>query len=56
MAPLGHPIHLTHEASVLQGFSLPLGDWQPGRFRLKVTVTDNIAGTTASSEVAFQLR
>jgi GWxTD domain-containing protein len=56
MTPLGHPIHLTHEASVLQGFSLPLGDWQPGRFRLKVTVTDNIAGTTASSEAPFQVR
>ena len=56
MTPLGHPIHLTHEASVLQGFSLPLGDWQPGRFRLTVTVTDNIAGTSASNSVPFQLR
>jgi GWxTD domain-containing protein len=56
MAPLGHPIHLTHEASVLQGFSLPLGDWQPGHFRLKVTVTDNIAGTSASNDILFQVR
>jgi hypothetical protein len=54
--PFGHPIHLTHESSPLQGFSLPAAGWAAGPYRLRVTVTDNLTGDTATSEVAFRTR
>jgi GWxTD domain-containing protein len=54
--PLGHPIHLTREPSLLQAFSLPLAGWQAGRYRLQVHVTDNLNGGVAGSEIAFQVR
>jgi GWxTD domain-containing protein len=54
--PLGHPIHLTREPSLLQAFSLPLAGWQAGRYRLQVHVTDNLNGSVAASEIAFQVR
>jgi hypothetical protein len=54
--PLGHPIHLTREPSLLQAFSLPLAGWAAGRYRLQVHVTDNLNGNVAGSEIAFQVR
>jgi GWxTD domain-containing protein len=54
--PLGHPIHLTREPSLLQAFSLPLTGWASGRYRLQVHVTDNLNGNVAASEMAFQVR
>jgi len=54
--PLGHPIHLTREPALLQAFSLPLAGWQAGRYRLQVHVTDNLNGSVAGSEIAFQVR
>ena len=54
--PLGHPIHLTREPSLLQSFSLPLDGWSAGRYRLQVHVKDNLNEAVAASEIAFQLR
>ena len=54
--PLGHPIHLTREPSLLQSFSLPLDGWQSGRYRLQVHVKDNLNDAVAASEIAFQVR
>jgi hypothetical protein len=54
--PLGHPIHLTREPSLIQAFSLPLAGWASGRYRLQVHVTDNLNGNVAASEIAFQVR
>ena len=54
--PLGHPIHLTREPSLIQAFSLPLDGWAAGRYRLQVHVTDNLNGNVAASEIAFQVR
>ena len=54
--PFGHPIHLTHETASLQSFSLPATGWAAGTYRLRVTVTDNLTGHEASSEIAFRTR
>ena len=54
--PFGHPIHLTHEQNLVQGFALSLAGWPPGPYRLEVIVTDNLTGGTARSEVPFRVR
>ena len=54
--PLGHPIHLTREPSLLQSFSLPLDGWNAGRYRLQVHVKDNLSEAVAASEIAFRVR
>jgi GWxTD domain-containing protein len=54
--PFGQPIRLTREQGFFQGFSLPIAGWRPGPYRVRVTVTDNLTGATASGETAFRLR
>jgi GWxTD domain-containing protein len=54
--PFGRPIHLTHEESLVQGFSLPLAGWAPGSYRLEVTVFDNLTGGTAERRIPFTVR
>ena len=54
--PLGHPIHLTREPSLLQAFSLPLDGWNTGRYRLQVHVKDNLNDAVAAAEIAFRVR
>jgi hypothetical protein len=54
--PFGRPIHLTHEESLVQGFSLPLAGWSPGPYRLEVSVFDNLTGATARRKLTFTVR
>jgi len=54
--PFGQPIRLTREQGFFQGFSLPITGWRPGTYRVRVTVTDNLTGQTASGETPFRLR
>jgi len=53
--PFGQPIRLTREQGFFQGFSLPIAGWHPGTYRVRVTITDNITGRTASGETPFRL-
>ena len=54
--PFGRPIHLTHEESLVQGFSLPLAGWAPGSYRLEVIVFDNLTGGSALRQMPFTVR
>jgi hypothetical protein len=54
--PFGKPIQMTHEQGFFQGFSLPIAGWRPGSYRVRVTITDNLTGATASGEAAFRIR
>jgi GWxTD domain-containing protein len=54
--PFGRPIHLSGQQALLQGFALPIADWAAGEYRLQVTVTDNISGTSAHGETTFRVR
>jgi GWxTD domain-containing protein len=52
----GHPIDLTHEQGLFQGFSLPTTGWRAGPYRLRVTIKDNLTGRTAAGDLAFRLQ
>jgi GWxTD domain-containing protein len=48
-------IHVGPTAAQAQAYTLPLERFPTGEYRLKVTVTDKIAGTKASQELTFSL-
>jgi GWxTD domain-containing protein len=54
--PFGQPIQMTHEQAFFQGFSLPVTGWRAGAYRVRVTVTDKLTGSTATGETAFRIR
>ncbi|HEU4400613.1 MAG TPA: GWxTD domain-containing protein [Candidatus Polarisedimenticolia bacterium] len=54
-APLGKPIHLTRQQSLVQGYSLSLKDWSRATYRLRVQVIDNLTGRQAEGEVTFRV-
>ena len=54
-APLGKPIRLTRQRSQVQGYAIPIKDWQPGTYRLRVQVTDNVGNRQATEEVSFRV-
>ncbi|HEV8700308.1 MAG TPA: GWxTD domain-containing protein [Candidatus Polarisedimenticolia bacterium] len=54
-APLGKPIRLTRQRSQVQGYTVPIKDWQRGTYRLKVQVTDNVGDRQSIEEVSFRV-
>jgi GWxTD domain-containing protein len=48
-------IHLGPTASQAQAYTLPLDRFPTGEYRLKVTVSDKVAGTQASEEISFSV-
>src|SRR6185295_6159033 len=54
-APLGRPIRLTRQRSQVQGYTLPLKDWPPGTYRLRVQVTDNLSEQRSTEEISFRV-
>jgi len=54
-SPLGKPIRLTRQRSQVQGYALPLDDWPPGTYRLRVQVTDNLSDQRSTEEISFRV-
>jgi len=54
-APLGKPIRLTRQRSQVQGYAIPIKDWQRGTYRLRVQVTDNVGDRQTTGEVSFRV-
>jgi GWxTD domain-containing protein len=52
---LGKPIRLTRQRSQVQGYTLPLRDWPPGTYRLRVQVKDNLNEERSTEEVSFRI-
>jgi GWxTD domain-containing protein len=53
--PLGRPIRLTRQRTQVQGYALPLSDWPPATYRLRVQVTDNLSEKRSTEEVSFRV-
>ena len=53
--PLGKPIRLTRQRNQVQGYALPLKDWPPAIYRLRVQVTDNLSDQRSTEEVSFRV-
>ncbi|OLE64907.1 MAG: hypothetical protein AUG03_07195 [Acidobacteria bacterium 13_1_20CM_2_68_14] len=53
--PLGKPIRLTRQRNQVQGYTLPLKDWPPAIYRLRVQVTDNLSDQRSTEEVSFRV-
>ena len=54
-SPLGKPIRLTRQRSQVQGYTIPIKDWQRGTYRLRVQVTDNVGDRQSTGEVSFRV-
>ena len=52
---LGKPIRLTRQRSRVQGYTLPLRDWPPATYRLRVQVKDNLNEERSTEEVSFRI-
>ena len=52
---LGRPIRLTRQRSQVQGYTLPLKDWRPATYRLRVEVKDNLSDEHTVEEVSFRV-
>ncbi len=52
---LGRPIRLTRQRSQVQGYTLPLRDWPPATYRLRVQVKDNLNEERSTEEVSFRI-
>jgi GWxTD domain-containing protein len=52
---LGRPIRLTRQRSQVQGYALPLKDWRPATYRLRVEVKDNLSEEHSVEEVSFRV-
>ena len=51
-AALGN-IHVGPSTAQVQAYSLPLDRFPPGEYRLRITVTDRVAGEKVTQEVPF---
>jgi hypothetical protein len=56
LVPLGNPIHLSRQRDQVLGHGLPLRDWRPGAYLLRVRVTDNLSGLEAAGETTFRVQ
>jgi hypothetical protein len=54
--PIGKPIAYSDLSQPVQGWSIPLGKWPPGAYRLEVTVQDRIGTGQAVGSVDFEVR
>ncbi len=54
-SPLGRPIRLTRQRNQVQGYTIPIKDWQRGTYRLRVQVTDNVGERQSTGEVSFRV-
>ena len=52
---LGRPIRLTRQRSQVQGYTLPLRDWPPATYRLRVQVKDNLSEERSTEEISFRI-
>ncbi|HEY3174348.1 MAG TPA: GWxTD domain-containing protein [Candidatus Polarisedimenticolia bacterium] len=53
--PVGSLFTLPDEADLDQAWSVPLDGWPPGRYRLEVTVTDHVGGSTSVRGAFFEV-